>query len=152
MKKYYLKRYDNSVGLSQNTVTCILQDKLGFMWFGTKDGLNKFDGKDFSVFRHKVGDDSSLKDNNITVLLEGKGNQLWIGSYDGLLIYNMELETFVHFTKKSTNTGAQVDKPINSLLYDNNGILWISTHGQGLFSYDEEKNIQIGRASCRERV
>lgn len=141
MKKYYLKRYDNSVGLSQNTVTCIFQDKLGFMWFGTKDGLNKFDGKDFSVFRHKVGDDSSLKDNNITVLLEGKGNQLWIGSYDGLLIYNMELETFVHFTKKSTNTGAKVDKPINSLLYDNNGILWISTHGQGLFSYDEEKNI-----------
>lgn len=143
IKKYYLKRYDNSVGLSQNTVTCILQDNLGFMWFGTKDGLNKFDGHTFTVFRHKIGDDSSLKDNNITVLLEGKDNKLWIGSYNGLFIYDMELERFIHFTKESLSTGSKINKPINSIIYDNKGILWISTQGQGLFSYDEETDILV---------
>lgn len=141
IKKYYLKRYDNSVGLSQNTVTCILQDSLGFMWFGTKDGLNKFDGQTFSVYRHKIRDDSSLKDSNITALLEGRNNKLWIGSYNGLLIYDMELERFIHFTKKSLSMGSKIDKPINNIIYDNEGILWISTQGQGLFSYDERSDV-----------
>jgi ligand-binding sensor domain-containing protein/signal transduction histidine kinase/DNA-binding response OmpR family regulator len=143
IKKYYLKRYDNSVGLSQNTVTCILQDSLGFMWFGTKDGLNKFDGHTFTVFRNKIGDDNSLKDNHITALLEGKANKLWIGSSNGLFIYDMELEKFTHFTKESLSTCFKIDKPVNSIIYDNKGILWISTQGQGLFSYDEGNDILV---------
>lgn len=143
IKKYYLKRYDNSVGLSQNTVTCILQDSMGFMWFGTKDGLNKFDGHTFTVFRHKIGDDNSLKDNNITVLLEGRGNKLWIGSSNGLFTYDMELEEFTHFTKEPLSSGSKIDKPVNSIIYDVKGILWISTQGQGLYSYDEENDLLV---------
>lgn len=141
--KYYFKRYDNSVGLSQNTVRCILQDKLGFMWFGTKDGLNKFDGHTFSVYRHVIGDKNSLRDNNITALLEGENNQLWIGSYYGLSIYDMEQEIFIHFSKKSTKTNSMIEKPVNNIIYDNEGVLWISTVGQGLFSYDEKNDILV---------
>ncbi|SBW07451.1 hybrid sensor histidine kinase/response regulator transcription factor [uncultured Dysgonomonas sp.] len=139
-KKYYFKRIDNSMGLSQNTVTCILQDKLGFMWFGTKDGLNKYDGHSFSIFRQRIGDEDSIKDNFITVLCEARNEyKLWIGTSNGIYIYDMQKETFTHFIVG--NSDININCPINDIQYDNNGILWIATQGQGLFSYDEKQNI-----------
>src|SRR5687767_1782870 len=75
-------------GLSNNSVRCILKDHKGFMWFGTFDGLNRYDGYSFRVFRNKVNDSTSLINPFINALNEDKKGNLWIGTRRGLSIYN----------------------------------------------------------------
>lgn len=88
------RSYQVEKGLSNNTVTCSLQDKRGFMWFGTKDGLNRFDGLGFKVFRQIAGDSNSVGNNAITKLLQDKYGVLWVGTERGLYRYNEEKENF----------------------------------------------------------
>src|SRR5512142_2489094 len=79
-------RFDNlSVedGLSQSTVRAILQDAQGFMWFGTDDGLNKYDGYTFTLYRHDAANPGSLSDNTITALFQDQAGSLWIGTSNG---------------------------------------------------------------------
>ena len=73
--RYYFKTLDIQDGLSQNTVNAILQDKQGFMWFGTKDGLNRFDGLSFRIFKKE---NSALGNNFITALHEDKEGNIWL--------------------------------------------------------------------------
>ena len=77
---YYFKTLDIKDGLSQNTVNAILQDKQGFMWFGTKDGLNRFDGLSFRIFKKE---ESDLGNNFITALHEDKAGNIWVGTDAG---------------------------------------------------------------------
>jgi ligand-binding sensor domain-containing protein len=75
-------------GLSNNAVTCIYQDHTGFMWFGTYDGLNRYDGYGFKVFRNKFNDTNSLANNRVSTLTEDNRNNLWIGTTEGISLYN----------------------------------------------------------------
>ena len=70
-------------GLLSNAVTAILKDRYGFMWFATSDGLNKFDGKNFVIYRHSPGDSTSLKSNEILALHEDASGNLWVGTSGG---------------------------------------------------------------------
>ena len=70
-------------GLSQSTVFCMLQDSQGFLWFGTEDGLNKYDGYTFTVYKHDPEDPNSLGGNWIQAMLEDDSGMLWIGTSDG---------------------------------------------------------------------
>src|SRR5882757_4424685 len=72
-------------GLLSNSVNAILKDKYGLMWFATDDGLNKFDGTNFTVYRHKPGDSSSLRANEILALHEDRSGNLWVGTSGGAL-------------------------------------------------------------------
>ena len=67
-------------GLSQGSVTCILQDRLGFMWFGTQDGLNRFDGYSIRVYRNAPEDTTSLAENFVTMLIEDRDGTLWVAT------------------------------------------------------------------------
>ena len=71
-------------GLSNNVVTCIYQDHNGFMWFGTYDGLNRYDGYGFKVFRNIIGDNSSLSDNHVYTITGDANHKLWIGAKKGI--------------------------------------------------------------------
>ena len=75
-------------GLSNNTVTSIFQDHHGFMWIGTYDGLNKYDGYSFRVFRNIIGDNRSLRDNHIYTMDGDASQNIWIGGLKGISIYN----------------------------------------------------------------
>src|SRR5688572_16415273 len=85
-------------GLSNNSVRCILRDHKGFMWFGTFDGLNRYDGYSFKVFRNKVNDSTSLINSFINALTEDKKGRLWIGTRYGLSIYNSLNDKFTHLS------------------------------------------------------
>src|ERR1043165_1995331 len=75
-------------GLSNNAVTSIYQDYNGFMWFGTYDGLNRYDGYGLKIFRNIINDTTSLIDNHVGVIGEDFNHRLWIGTEKGLTIYN----------------------------------------------------------------
>ena len=82
-QSYFFRHYQVENGLSNNTVYCSIQDKSGFMWFGTKDGLNRFDGYHFKVF-NMDGDGHTMVPNLIGCLLVDKKNELYVGSQKGL--------------------------------------------------------------------
>ncbi len=118
--------YSVEQGLSQSSVFTSLQDHFGFMWFGTQDGLNRFDGYSFRVYRAHLGDTTALVGNSIAALYEGRSGQLWVQTNNGLCLYNRAKETF-SLVPLPTNR-------INALLEDNRGVLWIATE-QGVFRY-----------------
>lgn len=135
--QYHFKTLDIKDGLSQNTVHTILQDKQGFMWFGTKDGLNRYDGLSFRVFRKE---NDQLGNNFIKVLHEDKDGKIWIGTDAGVYIYSPLEESFEHFTV-STDDNVIIDRSVTCIKSDSKGDIWISADSQGLFHYDPQQKI-----------
>src|SRR5690606_2268283 len=84
-----------SDGLSEKSVTCILQDNKGFMWFGTRNGLNRYDGVEFKIYEFVYGDSTSISSNFINSLVEDSLGNIWVGTLDaGLNLYNREMDNF----------------------------------------------------------
>src|SRR5579871_3330874 len=78
-----LRHIGTELGLSQTNVTCILQDSRGFMWFGTRDGLNRYDGYNFTIYKNTEDDKHSLSNNFVTALLEDRNGDIWVGTWGG---------------------------------------------------------------------
>ncbi|MDB5248330.1 MAG: signal transduction histidine kinase [Segetibacter sp.] len=91
---YYFRHYKVENGLSNNMVTAVLQDKKGFVWFGTKDGLNRFDGYNFKVFRNEQNNPKSIGANFIHCIYESADSNIWVGTYKGLYRYDELTESF----------------------------------------------------------
>jgi len=122
-------------GLPQNTVNCILQDRSGLMWFGTKDGLSRYDGYTFKNFRHDKDDDGSIKNNFIRSLFQNDDAHIWIGTDVGVYIYNTVIETFTRFDLSAPD-GTVIEKEVNDIKADNDGNIWFAVDWQGVFRYD----------------
>ncbi|TYR37119.1 response regulator [Sphingobacterium phlebotomi] len=116
-QSYNFRQYHVENGLSHNTVMCSLQDKYGFMWFGTKNGLNRFDGYHFRVYRHDPEQAGSFGHNFIHSLLEDKNGFLWVGTLKGLYQYDPTQDTFTFVSETK-------DKDITSLQADRKGNIW----------------------------
>ncbi|MEJ2634745.1 MAG: two-component regulator propeller domain-containing protein [Calditrichia bacterium] len=115
-------------GLSQSIVKCVAQDSLGFMWFGTEDGLNKYDGYKFTVLKRDPGNQNSLGTNDVTALHVDKRGILWIGTfYGGLDRYDQKFERFTHYRYDPENPNSLSNDNINVIFEDRQGILWIGT-------------------------
>lgn len=132
---YYFKNLSIENGLSQNTVNAILQDKKGFMWFGTKDGLNRYDGLSFRQFKHNEANRQSLGNNFITSLYEDTQGNIWVGTDAGLYIYSPEQDAFEHFVQLSTRK-TRIDRAVTMITEDSKGCIWVAVESQGLFCYD----------------
>jgi ligand-binding sensor domain-containing protein/signal transduction histidine kinase/DNA-binding response OmpR family regulator len=130
---YSFKHYNINNGLSQNTVFTIFQDNQGFMWFGTKDGLNRFDGVSFKVF--KFSPEGNLRDNVFHRILQDKYDNLWVGTDDGIYIYNPRKEEFNRFERTTANY-ISMDGVVSDILLDNDGDIWISVEEKGVFCYN----------------
>ena len=85
-------KYQVENGLSHNTVWYTIKDHQGFMWFGTSDGLNRFDGKNFKIFRHIPKDSTSLGNNIVRTIFEDERQNLWVGTNRGIYIFNSQQE------------------------------------------------------------
>ncbi|MGB8316505.1 MAG: two-component regulator propeller domain-containing protein, partial [Ignavibacteriaceae bacterium] len=111
-------------GLSQSTVNCILQDQQGFIWFGTFDGLNKYDGYNITVYKNIPGDSTSLSHNWVYSLCEDSSGTLWVGTLGGGLDkFNKETEHFTSFRNIPGDSSSLDDDEVLSLYEDNKGIL-----------------------------
>ncbi|HJT73294.1 MAG TPA: two-component regulator propeller domain-containing protein [Chitinophaga sp.] len=122
-------------GLSSNTVNAILKDRYGWMWFGTEDGLNRFDGSRFTVYRHKENEPNSLPVNDITCLHEDKAGNLWVGTNGGSLnLYDRKNDAFINV---NIYEGGYVLKgsTIRTICSDDAGRLWIGCY-KGLYIID----------------
>ena len=129
---YYFRHYQVENGLSNSTVFCSLQDGNGFMWFGTKDGLNRFDGYRFKVFNIGPGEGSSLTRDEIASLALDRQGALWVGSQKGIYRYDALKERLLPFIDTLSYT--------NNLVFDRRGQLWfLSMSTACCYNFDEKK-------------
>jgi two-component system sensor histidine kinase ChiS len=126
-------------GLSANTVLAILQDSRGFLWIGTYDGLNRYDGYKFIVYKNSTEDTTSISDNKIRAICEDKNGDLWIGTWaGGLNKFIRDKEKFKHYRYNPANPSGISSDGVLSLCFDEAGNLWISTEGSGLDYFNPE--------------
>src|SRR5687767_12353551 len=128
------RRLSIEEGLSQSTVTSILNDSDGYMWFGTRDGLNRYDGNKITIFRHDPTDSTSISSSEINSIFEDKRGDLWILTTKGIDRFNRQIETFVHYDAKKGKTKKR-NINVTDLLQDKRGDLWLGSY-EGLYKYD----------------
>jgi len=122
-------------GLSQESVFNILQDRQGFMWFGTQAGLNRFDGYKMTVFRNDPRDPGTIADNYVTASFEDDRGRLWFGTRGGLTRFEPTSEKFVHYAGDVSKAGAPGNRSVQAILGASGGGLWLAT-GDGLTHFD----------------
>jgi len=135
-------------GLSQSSVHAIAQDCEGFMWFGTEDGLNRYDGYRFMVFHSNPGDSTSLSDNSITSLATGKSGILWIGTKRGVDSWDPKTESLVRLRDGAGDAGLLQNAECTAVFEDAHGAVWIGT-ANGLIRYDplSKRSVQVASRS-----
>ena len=138
-------------GLSQSNVICILQDSHGFMWFGTQDGLNRYDGYELTIYKNLVTDPYSIGNNLIKSILEDSRGNIWVGTWGGgLNRFDRAKNRFIHYKHDPKNPGSLSDDFVDCVMEDKAGGLWVGTYQGGLnrldprtglfthFSYDQK--------------
>ncbi len=118
-------------GLSHNSVNDLIVDDYGFLWIGTMDGLNRYDGSKFELFRHIPGDSTSLMNNTVWSLAAGKDQEIIIGTANGLCRYSYHTNTFDHIEL------TEEDKAIRHITVDGTGQIWASSDTKGLFRIED---------------
>jgi signal transduction histidine kinase/ligand-binding sensor domain-containing protein/DNA-binding response OmpR family regulator len=134
-------------GLSNNSITCVFKDSRGFIWIGTIDGLNRYDGYGFTVFKHSTQDQYSISDNFVSTIIEDYSGNLWIGTQGGgLNKYDPVLDRFTSYysiPKDSNSLPSNFIYHHKSMLLDKDSVIWIGTDN-GLCSFNIS-NSQIKR-------
>jgi ligand-binding sensor domain-containing protein len=109
-----------------------MQDNTGFMWFGTKDGLNRYDGNSIKIFKHEDNNSFSLGNNTVWSLLEVSDGKIWVGTDRGIYVYNPTNNSFTKFNKK-TKSNIEINGEVLDMKMDKSGCIWITS--SNLFKY-----------------
>lgn len=136
-KPIKFSQFGTDAGLSQSNVTCILQGSRDFMWFGTQDGLNKYDGYVFRVYKNNPADARSLSNNYIKSIVEDRLGNIWIGTWGGgLNRYDRAKDRFTRYVHDKNNPNSLSDDFISSMYIDDKDNIWIGTESGGLNKFD----------------
>ncbi|MFT4153057.1 two-component regulator propeller domain-containing protein [Parafilimonas sp.] len=129
-------------GLSNNSVTTVFQDHRGFIWFGTYDGLNRYDGYYFKVFRNHLNDSNSLPNNRIAAIIEDDNKRLWVGTRSGVAIYDQVTSAFspVYYTPGKAAAPRKINSIVNQIMPCGKGNMFIATDN-GLLLYEAKTNM-----------
>ncbi len=128
-------------GLSHNAVYSITQDKPGFMWFATQDGLNKYDGHNITIYKFNPTDSTSLPNNNVSKVFEDKDGNIWVGTWGGgLCRFDPIRESFIIYKYNPANTSSISFNRVPVIFQSKNGDLWVGTAGGGLNKYLKDKD------------
>lgn len=139
-KQYHFLHLDIKTGLSHNQISAIYKDKKGFMWFGTLEGIDKYDGYTFKVFRHDANNPSSISDDEINSIQEGPGGKLWINTHAGYNIYDPLTERFernVLQVQKQMGLPFKSNQFPNLIKNDNNGNFWFLFDNREIYVCDK---------------
>jgi ligand-binding sensor domain-containing protein/signal transduction histidine kinase len=129
-------------GLSQSNVKAILQDRCGFMWLATQDGLDRYDGNAFVVYKHNPNDPGSLSANLVMDLIEDDQGYLWIATYTGgVNKFDPRTERFTRYRHDPSNPNSIGGDSVNSIARDSRGYLWFGTEASGLDKFDPTTGI-----------
>ena len=127
-------------GLPHTTVTCIIQDHLGFMWFGTLNGLCRYDGYNIKIFLNDPEDSTSISNNQVWTIFEDSYNRLWVGTRGGgINLYNPEKDVFTCYKHDPNDKNSLPFDIIRTITQDHSGRIWIGTY-KGVCWYDTEKD------------
>jgi len=142
---YPIKYLGIEDGLSNNAVTNIYQDNKGFLWFGTYDGLNRYDGYKFKIYRNKIGDSTSLMDNGIYTIEGDLRHRLWIGGRKGVSVFDPVNEKFsvARYIPAGSNLAGPVNGNIHIIKASREGIILIGSESNGLLLF--EGDMHTGR-------
>ncbi|HRI46783.1 MAG TPA: two-component regulator propeller domain-containing protein [Ignavibacteriaceae bacterium] len=132
-------KIDVETGLSQNMITSIFQDYLGFIWIGTDDGLNRYDGYNVKVYRNNKSDSSSISDNWIVQLIEDKAKNLWVLTHQGVNKFDRRNDSFIRYTFNKNDTNSIQSNTMQRGFVDSRGELWFS-NVKGFVKYNYETN------------
>jgi len=133
-----IKYFSLEEGLSQVTINDLLQDKTGYVWIATQDGLNRFDGDNFKHYRSKEQDSTSISGNLTNILLEDKKANIWVGTIgSGISYYNQQLERFY---KVKLENAKDENETISDLTLDNEGNIWVASRLSGLHKLEDLEN------------
>jgi len=128
-------------GLSQSTIQCVLQDSKGFIWICTEDGLNKYDGYNFEVYRPEPDNPHSISMNYTRVIIEDRQGFLWVGTLGGgLNKFDRKKGVFIRYQHNPLHPGSLSNDQVPSLLEDHTGTIWVGTYGGGLDRYNQKTN------------
>ena len=117
-------------GLSQNAGLAFLQDSRGFVWIGTQDGLNRYDGHTFTVYKNDPDNPTSLSYNSINALMEDRDGNIWIGTWGGgLNRFDPRTQQFTRFQHDPNNPISVSNDNVTSLQQDTAGTIWVGTLG-----------------------
>ncbi len=140
LEKLSFNHITSEEGLPQNTVSSMIQDKHGFIWIGTHDGLHRYDGYEFTSFNFDAQDPHSISSNVITAILEAPDGTLWVGTaQNGLNRLDPSTGKFTRYTASASDFDSISHNHITSLLIDNHQRLWIGTYN-GLNLYQPEQD------------
>ncbi|MDC7221922.1 MAG: diguanylate cyclase [Spirochaetales bacterium] len=136
-RDFYFDRLDREDGLSHPSVSAIVQDSQGFLWVGTQDGLNRYDGREFLTFEHKPFKSAGLPNNQIQSLYMGAGDILWIGTYGGLSRFDIHGLNFTNYANDPEDPNSLLGSVVTAVCESRDGV-WVGTLG-GLCLLDETK-------------
>ena len=132
----HFQRIGSRANLSELNINTIFQDSHGFIWAGTLDGLNRFDGNKFKIFRNSVTDSTSISSNYITHIAEDKNGDLWVAALGGgLNKYDRKKNHFYHYRHNKNNANTIASNNITKLVFDKTGNLWIGYQEDGIDEY-----------------
>jgi len=137
-ERLQFKHLTTEDGLSQSTIACILQDSKGFMWFGTQDGLNKYDGYNFTIFQHDPDNPASIMGSFVFEIFEDSNGNLWIGTESGLNLFNRADNVFIHYQHDENDPNSLGGTEVRTICEDSRDNLWVGTIGGGLNLFDRE--------------
>jgi ligand-binding sensor domain-containing protein/signal transduction histidine kinase len=127
--------YGLNEGLSDSSVQVVMQDRLGFLWIGTQDGLDRFDGYSFKVFSPNPDDPHALTDGYISSIFQGSDGMIWVGTHAGLNRYDPKTGYFTHFLHDENVPDSLINDNVQAVYQDKNGNVWVGTP-EGLDEFD----------------
>jgi signal transduction histidine kinase/CheY-like chemotaxis protein/ligand-binding sensor domain-containing protein len=140
-KNLKFEHISTEAGLSQSHILCVLQDSRGFMWFGTRDGLNKFDGYNFTVFKNDAKKVNTVGHDRVSDMAEDSNGDLWLATYGGgLNKYDWRKEEFVQYKNNPQDTTDIPTDLLHCVEIDQKGNIWVGTSRAGLSMYDPLQN------------
>ncbi len=144
LPKLSFKHISTEQGLSNSTIECIYQDSKGFIWFGTRDGLNRYDGYQMAVYRYNGRDTNTISDNYIRFIYEDKNKTLWIATINGLNEFNRKENKFKRYKHDINNANSISNNLVTGIHEDSKGNFWVSTYeGLNLLNRNNKNFIQF---------